>query len=100
MTKTLGQVAYEAWHGELLGVDRPEEWSKEDKGRVMRWQAAAEAVVAAYVDLEAPSVDSCEALDAVIDAAKAYCETSFGADVRAHSDLVHAVEALEEVERG
>ena len=106
MSKTLGQVAYDAFGA---GTPRNPPWSKLWKQEQKWWQAAAEAVVAVttapnivsgVIDTKTGNVRihspaELTARDKVIEAAKAYCAGVNGLPgSTADLDLYRAVEAL------
>jgi hypothetical protein len=43
---TLGQIAYEAWLGDLYGTP----WNEKSKDLIAEWEAAAQAVRAAVIE--------------------------------------------------
>ena len=128
MSKSLGQVAYEAWHLEHMspGLTAPyPKWEILHDDDQAAWQAAAEAVVSEALDEMADSIererrlsaaydlDLAEAKNAVIEAAKRrrnldkeveqYIGTHAPGDLlvdrmEACKELDRAVEALQELE--
>lgn len=102
MTKTLGQVAFDAWRKDL-GLSGPHmDWKVVKDSEQQAWQAAAEAVVKHLG--EVPCGIDCGRGRAVIEAAKALA-ARLNRDVPGFclgeiNRVVDAVEALQEVEGG
>ena len=106
MSKTLGQVAYDAFGA---GTPRNPPWSKLWKQEQKWWQAAAEAVIEHYLttETEAPLdfIKYRHEVRAVIEAAKAYVQQREERPLdpehvrqALYFDLAETLEALQEVE--
>jgi hypothetical protein len=72
MTKTLGQIAYEAFHADpLVPAELIRHWYSQAKHEHEAWQAAAEAVTDSYREQRATTFDERITKEhAVIEAAK------------------------------
>jgi hypothetical protein len=107
MTKTLGQVAYEAFHSDpLIPSELIRHWySQATYYEHEAWEAAAQAVATAFqMRALVPDEAQADAQHAVIEAARAYV-SEYRKPYRpstghAYQELMKAVEALDKAEAG